>query len=97
VKYGIPGTDAGMLTDGGMDGILLIVVTSLDRWTSFLETGGRRELSTATVAPITDQWPLPRTAVSPVLCARPVLRPLSGWQGVCQPRMDPVSRRDHGA
>ena len=36
--------DAGVLTDGDMDSMLLIVVTSLDLWTTFLETGGRREL-----------------------------------------------------
>lgn len=53
--------------------------------------------STATVAPTTGQWPLTRTAVSPDLGARPVLPPLSGWQGVCRPHMDPVSRLDHGA
>jgi hypothetical protein len=34
--------DAGVLTDGDMDSILLIVVMSLDLWASFLETGDRR-------------------------------------------------------
>jgi hypothetical protein len=53
--------------------------------------------STATVAPTTGQRPLTRTAVSPDLGAGPVLPPLSGWQGVCRPHMDPVSRLDHGA
>jgi hypothetical protein len=36
--------DAGVLTDGDMDGLLLMVLMSLDHWTSFLETGERREL-----------------------------------------------------
>jgi hypothetical protein len=37
--------DAGVLSDGDMDSILLLVLASLDLWASFLETGGRREVA----------------------------------------------------
>jgi hypothetical protein len=36
--------DAGVLTDGDMDGLLVMVLDALDHWTTFLETGERNAL-----------------------------------------------------
>lgn len=36
--------DAGVLTDGDMDGLLVMVLDALDHWTTFLETGERTAL-----------------------------------------------------
>jgi hypothetical protein len=36
--------DAGVLTDGDMDGLLVMILDALDHWTTFLETGERNAL-----------------------------------------------------